>query len=172
MTDTVLQKQIRNAIQIGLNKAMGIHVEEEIPSAIEPGTDYSALNAVFHKVSDDLITFTKGVVKFGHNLDPKIGGHIDSAEAKRVDGTFQLLLINIHDERFQIPVGTLTTSPTGFPVTLSFPQTDSNHEGGYTARNDSELVPILKRMVADYHFGSAVLAMINHRHTAVHTTLQ
>jgi hypothetical protein len=152
------------AIMEGIQRAQG-QWHEPSEAKLQPTDNYETLNRVFHEVGAEIISFSNATVKIGHEMDPTIGGHIDTAEQKGLPGRFQIVLIHIEDEAHRIPVATLNTSEAGFPVSLTWPRPNPNDHDTVTAYGAEHLVTAIKTMVSEANFGSALLAVMQHTQT-------
>lgn len=153
--------QFHTAIVEGILKSRNQWIEPP-DQHTKPDNDHDALNRVFHEVGAEIIAFSKQTVKIGHEMDPKLGGHIDVAEKTKQAGKFQLVLIHMQDEARRIPVGILQTSEKGFPVSLTWPRANSYDHDTVTTYNDEQLTTAIKAMVSELNFGSALSAIMEH----------
>lgn len=135
---------------------------EPVASEPQPGNDYNALNRVLHEVGAEITDFSKHTTKFGHEIFPDLGGHIDLAEQTQKAGKFQLVLIHMLQETRRIPVAILQTSEKGFPVSLTWPRPNPYDDDTITAYNDEQLITVIKAMVSEYNFGSALKTIMEH----------
>jgi hypothetical protein len=154
--------QFHAAIMEGILKSQNQWSEPAISQEARPSNDYNALNRVFHEVGAEIIEVSKQTVKFGHEMDPDLGGHIDLAEQTQRAGKFQLVLIHMQDEARRIPIGILSTSEKGFPVSLTWPRQNPYDHDTVTAYNGEQLVAAIKAMVSEINFGSALKTIMEH----------
>jgi hypothetical protein len=156
------QNIFQTAIMEGILKAQNQWIEPHTSDLQMPGDDYDALNRVFHAVGAEIIEFSGRTTKIGHEIDPKLGGHIDKAEREQKAGKFQLVLIHMMEDTRRVPIGILETSENGFPVSLSWPRPNPYDHDTITAYNDEQLADAIKTMVSEQNFGSALKTIMEH----------